>query len=93
MKDNAGAAQGEPDFRRPTSGRHSGRHPGAGTGVSRRRFLRAAVAGGVAIGVASLGYWGAEYGLPLNLRALPRPSPRARPSCDATAHDRIFRVH
>ena len=34
-----------------------------------------AVAGGVAIGVASLGYWGAEHGLPLNLLAPSTPQP------------------
>ena len=79
MKDNAGAAQGEPDFDDQRVGDTPVDTPGAGTGVSRRRFLRAAVAGGVAIGVASLGYWGAEYGLPLNLRAPSTPQPSGAP--------------
>jgi hypothetical protein len=60
-----------------------------GTRMSRRRFLRAAAAGGVAIGAASLGYWGgsqSHYASPSGSVAgtyTPQPS--------ASAGVRLFR--
>jgi hypothetical protein len=47
-----------------------------GVRLSRRAFLRGAVAGGVAIGVASLGYWGVESrSVPASAaQAAPKPS-------------------
>jgi len=52
--------------------------PAAGPRLSRRSFLRGAVAGGVAIGVASLGYWGTTYGNRAGSSA-PQASPSTRP--------------
>jgi hypothetical protein len=50
--------------------------------LSRRRFLRAAAGGGVAIGLASVGIWGAEAGwLPPFARTFaPSPSPSKAPA-------------
>ncbi len=48
----------------------------SGSRLSRRGFLRAAVAGGAAVGVASLGYWGVESEalFPSEAPATPAPS-------------------
>jgi hypothetical protein len=48
----------------------------SGSRVSRRAFLKAAVVGGAAVGLASLGYWGTEAGShpPGSAPATPKPS-------------------
>jgi outer membrane protein assembly factor BamB len=56
-----------------------------GPRVSRRTFLRAAVMGGVAVGAASLGYWGAEARNPNPLLSTFTPQP------STTAGTRGFR--
>jgi hypothetical protein len=75
----------------------AGSSPAAGEGgssvgatrMSRRRFLRAAAAGGVAIGAASLGYWGGSQA------RYPGPSGSAAgtytPQPSASAGARLFR--
>ena len=54
--------------------------------VTRRQFLRAAVAGGACVGVASLGYWGVVLPTSVHLPTLPAPP---RPSYPPSA--RTFR--
>lgn len=61
MSENAGMRQpGEPSEAEQLADRARGTTTGSEPRLSRRNFLRAAVAGGVAIGVASLGYWRVE---------------------------------
>jgi hypothetical protein len=55
MSDSAGIAPGDPDFDERRAGEIPEDAPRVGPGLSRRRFLRVAVAGGVTIGVASPG--------------------------------------
>ena len=48
---------------------------GGGSPLSRRRFLQAAAAGGVAVGLASLGYWQVESAVRPRATAPPTPKP------------------
>ena len=66
----------EPEYGRTRSGPFARTPTSGDLLLTRRGFMRAAVAGGVAVGVASLGYWGAGAGLASAslLRSTPSPS-------------------
>ena len=80
MSDDAGIAQGDPDTQQEPAADGAQEALRTGPVLSRRRFLRVAVAGGVVVGVASLGFWGGEFGGPLNFLAPSTPQPSGVPA-------------
>ena len=71
---------GEPDHAAHLEKVHAGdTATSRGSRLSRRSFLRSAVAGGVAVGVASLGFWRVESTTPPLSAAPPTPMPTIPP--------------